>query len=124
MKIADANIILRYLLKDDKSFFVKAVKIIGDNEVYIPTEIVAEIVYVLEKVYTVPKDKIENVLSILFEAPTIMLNDKQLIIASLHYYSKYNLDFADSLLIAYNQIWKADIFTFDKKLQKILIRLV
>jgi predicted nucleic-acid-binding protein len=54
MQIIDANIILRYLLKDNPVLFNKAAGIIeGNKEIFIPNEVVAETVYVLEKVYGV-----------------------------------------------------------------------
>lgn len=53
MKIADANVILRYLLNDNEELSDKAVKIIEDNEVLLPNEVIAEVVYVLDKVYNV-----------------------------------------------------------------------
>ena len=62
MKIIDANIVLRYLLKDDSVLFIKSVRIIENDKAFLTTEIIAEIVYVLEKVYRVPKIEIKNVL--------------------------------------------------------------
>lgn len=62
MEIVDANVVLRYLLKDHKTFYPKSKKIIEQKEVHIPTEVAAEIVYVLEKVYKVPKTKISDAL--------------------------------------------------------------
>jgi predicted nucleic-acid-binding protein len=50
MKIVDANFVLRYLLQDNEKLSNKAKDIIENNEIFIPTEVVAEIVYVLEKV--------------------------------------------------------------------------
>ncbi len=55
MKVVDANIILRYLLNDHEELSDTATTIIENNEVLIPNEIIAEVVYVLEKVYKVKK---------------------------------------------------------------------
>ncbi|MCB0749065.1 MAG: PIN domain-containing protein [Ignavibacteriae bacterium] len=120
MKIIDANIVLRYLLKDDKKLFAKAVEIIENGDVFITNEIIAEIVYVLEKVYIVPKLEISEVLTSFFSSAIIILADKELIIQALNYYEKHNLDFVDSVLLAYNKINKYEIITFDKKLTKLL----
>lgn len=46
MKIVDANIILRYLLNDHEELSDKATMIIEENEVLLPNEVIAEIVYV------------------------------------------------------------------------------
>ncbi len=53
MKIVDANIILRYLLDDHEMLSEEAAAIIENNKVLLPNEVIAEIVYVLEKVYEV-----------------------------------------------------------------------
>lgn len=50
MLIVDANIILRYLLFDNIELAEKASEIIENNKVFIPFEVAAEIVYVLDKV--------------------------------------------------------------------------
>lgn len=120
MKIIDANIVLRYLLKDNTTLFNKAVKIIEGNNLYIPNEIIAEIVYVLEKVYLIPKNEIKRSLNLLFDYPNISMYDEDIIFEALKSYNKFNLDFADALLIAYNQVLNAEIFTFDKKIKSII----
>ncbi|QSQ10284.1 hypothetical protein H0A61_02685 [Koleobacter methoxysyntrophicus] len=50
MKIVDANIVLRYLLDDAEELSEKAAEILENNEVFLPNEVIAEVVYVLEKV--------------------------------------------------------------------------
>lgn len=120
MIIIDANIILRYLLKDDLSLHKKAIEIVDNQHLFLPNEITAEIVYVLEKVYRIPKGEICDVLTILFEQDNLEFVDKSIILASLKYYQKFNLDYADALLISYHKIQKADVLSFDKKLNKII----
>jgi predicted nucleic-acid-binding protein len=46
MKIVDANIVLRYLLNDADDFSEKASELLENNEVFIPNEVITEIVYV------------------------------------------------------------------------------
>jgi len=55
MQIADTNIILRYLLKDDKAQYSKSKLILEKSEIFIPFEMTAEVVYVLEKVYSISR---------------------------------------------------------------------
>ncbi|KJS20909.1 MAG: twitching motility protein PilT [Clostridiaceae bacterium BRH_c20a] len=63
MKIVDANVILRYLLNDVHEMAEKATQLLENNEVYIPNEITAEVVYVLEKIYKVGREDISNIKS-------------------------------------------------------------
>ena len=71
MKIVDANIILRYLLNDTEELAQKATDIIENNKVLVPNEIIAEIVYVLEKVYKVNNEELSKTLIELFQYENI-----------------------------------------------------
>jgi len=75
---------------------------------------------VLEKVYNIPKNEIHLALKELFENSLIVLEDKNFILFALSVYHKYNLDFADSILLSYKQTQNLVFITFDKKLNKLL----
>ncbi len=58
--IIDANVVLRYLLKDEISLYTEAEKIFnaalkGDIVAFIPSMVITEVVYVLQKVYKVDR---------------------------------------------------------------------
>jgi len=120
LKIADANIVLRYLLNDTEELEEKATEILEKNEVFLPNEVIAEVVYVLEKVYEVKNDEISDTLKELFEYDNIELSDLALLEAALDLYGNKQLDFVDTLLYAYNKVKGYRIYTFDKKLKKLL----
>jgi len=52
MHLVDANIILRYLLDDHAELSPKAAEILEQHTVTLPIEVACEVVYVLQKVYT------------------------------------------------------------------------
>src|SRR5699024_5850203 len=79
MKIVDANIVLRYLLDDSEKMSEKAAEILENNEVYVPNEVIAEIVYVLEKVYKVENSEISDVLLKLFGYANLQVNDIEIV---------------------------------------------
>ncbi|MDD2722991.1 MAG: PIN domain-containing protein [Methylovulum sp.] len=65
--VLDTNVILRYLLNDHPQHFLRAQAFMADVisgkiTVYIPDSVLAECVYVLLKVYKVPKAKACEVL--------------------------------------------------------------
>jgi len=119
MEIVDANIVLRYLLKDHKRFYPKAKQIIEQKKIYIPAEVAAEVVYVLEKVYEVPRDEISNALTELFSYPNITTPDTPVLNESLVIYKKNKIDFVDAILVSYNHINGHIIHSFDKQIQKL-----
>ncbi len=120
MKIVDANIILRYLLNDHDELSVKAAKIIENNEVLLLNEVVAEIVYVLEKVYNVKNDEIRDTLLDLFNYENISVDEFEVLAEALHLFGRKRLDFVDAILIAYSKVKGHQIYSFDKKLNKLL----
>ncbi|HHX60521.1 MAG TPA: type II toxin-antitoxin system VapC family toxin [Epulopiscium sp.] len=122
MIIVDANVILRYLLQDIEELFGKAVKVIEDEDIYIPNEVMAEVVYVLEKVYKVDREDIEKTLMSLISYTNIKVDNKDLIKTALQLFSVRRLDFVDTLLFAYNKVEDYEVITFDRKLNKVIER--
>jgi len=121
MLILDANVILRYLLDDNEEMSKKADELIGKKEIYIPAEVIAEIVYVLSGVYGIDRKVISEILLNLLNVERIISLDINTIKNALNYYVEYNIDFVDSLLIGYVKNEHYEVFTFDKKLQKLIL---
>ena len=120
MKIIDANIVLRYLLDDTKELSEKASAILEHQEVFLLNEVIAEIVYVLERVYQVKNDEISVTLQGLLKYDNLNVEDFELLEEALKLYGKRKLDFVDTLLYAYSKTRNYEVYTFDKKLKKLL----
>ncbi|SFQ19189.1 PIN domain-containing protein [Caldicoprobacter faecalis] len=120
MNLVDANVVLRYLLNDVEELADKAAVLLENKELFIPTEVIAEIVYILEKVYQVEREEIQNSLLELFSYNNIQVNDLEVIIEALKFYTEKKLDFVDAILYAYYKVRKYNVYTFDKKLSKLL----
>ena len=115
MIIVDANIIIRFFMNDNIEQANKAEKILKEHTVFIPKEVLAEVIYVLIGVYKIPrKDVVDNLL-LLISNPKIVVTDKEKIIEALKIFKNTNLDFVDSLLCSYSGT--NAIATFDKKLK-------
>jgi tRNA-dihydrouridine synthase len=82
--------------------------------------LIAEVVYVLEKVYKVERVHIFDSLRNLLSYSNISVHDKNILIEALKVYSEIKIDFVDSLLFAYSKIGRHTVFTFDKKLNQML----
>ncbi len=118
MILLDANYILRFLLKDNLEMYKIAKSCIINNDCLIPNEVLAEIVYVLQKVYNVEKKDIKLSLTDLLLYDNIIITEKEVVIKSLEIFDNKNLDFVDCILCAKSK--KYTIKTFDKKLSKCL----
>jgi len=120
MVMIDANIILRIILKDNQEMVDASLDFIKNNNVFIKNEILAEVIYTSVKFYKMDKSEICEFISILIDDERIITESKELILCALNLFKIRSLDFVDCLLYAYNKIFGYKIFTFDKKLNKLL----
>ncbi len=118
MLIVDANIVLRYLLLDNVELAEKASQIIENNKVFIPFEVAAEIVYVLEKVYEVERTEISRSIKELLASDNIHTYDSDVLNKALDIFSSKKIDFVDTLLCSYSLVRGDEVKTFDKKINK------
>ena len=118
MIIFDANMILRYLLDDDKAMSEKAEQYIIADRVAVTIEVIAEVVYVLKGVYKLERKEISQILKEFLKL--VDCQEKEVLNLALDTYSTHNLDFIDSVLFAYNKVKNIEIATFDKKLLKLI----
>jgi len=117
----DANAVLRFVLHDNEKQFSSVVSLINNENCYVSLEVIAEIVYVLDGVYEVPRAEISSILKRLGNDITI-LNSSVLFKALDVYTKKPKIDFVDCLMVGYSEIANYEIFSFDKKLNKVLSR--
>ena len=97
-KLIDANVILRYLLRDHQQMSEDARRIIENGAFTLP-EVIAEVVYVLKGVYKIERHEIAGVL-IEFLDDVIVENQ--------------------NILIARHRVLGDEVASFDKKLNKML----
>jgi predicted nucleic-acid-binding protein len=120
MKIADANVYLRYLINDNHNLYNKAKNLIENNDISLPNEVLCEIVYVLEKVYKVERHIISETLIDLVGQPNINVIESNVAIYALKLYMGRMIDFVDCLLAAYATVNQYEILSFDNKLNKLI----
>ncbi|MCL2322043.1 MAG: PIN domain-containing protein [Oscillospiraceae bacterium] len=118
--IVDANVILRLILNDNKEMVQKSKNVIRTYNIVIKNEVLAEVVYVLQKVYKVTKLEICDILLKFIAIDEIEAESKEFLNCALTVFKNNNIDFVDCLLYAYNKIEGNKVFTFDKALNKLL----
>jgi len=116
MVMIDANVILRYLLRDNEQLYRKAENLFnevfsGRKRALIIQPIVAEVVYVLQKLYKVSREEIAQVLTNFLKMKGIKVQDKDIMLESLKIFRDKNLDFVDCLLCAYSKEY--EVVSFD-----------
>ncbi len=117
--IVDTNVILRYLLKDHQELYTKSEELFkgaisGKTKLYIIQSVVAEVVYVLLKLYKIDREVISDTLLKLINLRGIEVQDYEQTILALEIFKSRNLDFVDCILCAYSKRYK--VVSFDGKL--------
>ena len=124
--VIDTNIIIRYLLSDDKELYKKARHFfdllkMGKAKAHLEQAVFTETVFVLSKVYNVPKEEISKALSNLLLHKGVLNDKKDVLMKSLELYATTNLHIADCMVVAKCIIDQLAPMTFDKELQEIAI---
>ena len=119
-KIIDANVILRFLLADEpkqyqkaKSFFEKIE--LGEEEVLLTEIIFVEVIWVLHKVYEIPRQDIsENISKLIYFKGLKTILEKELFIESLKHYTLSSIDIQDIFLAVLSKRTNGIVITFDR----------
>ena len=115
--LVDTNVLLRYILNDNPEMNQKANEIMDGNVFTVP-EVLAEVAYVMTKVYKAIREDTATYLAAIVE--DVDIEHPLAVKEAIKIYADNNLDFVDCMLIAYNHIDGTTVFTFDKKMNKLL----
>jgi predicted nucleic-acid-binding protein len=125
MKGIDTNVLIRYLVSDDRRQAEQAGKAIqtaaDEGESLMLCDIVLlEAVWVLEDVYQLPKTGIATLLDKVFSTAQFAIEDRDIARQALEDFRTTKADFADCLIGRKNRLLGCDkTMTFDKDLQKL-----
>ncbi len=117
----DANIILRFLLKDHPKYFEAAFHLFSEAEkgkivLHLHPLILAEVVWILQGYYGYNKSEIASILGNMIESDGLHVEDKDVARKAFKDYAEKNVDYIDAYLSAYAVIKGPEaIYTLDKK---------
>ena len=125
MRFLDTTIFIRFLTDDVpekvdacEEIFKKAVE---KQETLFTTDLViAEIVWVLESFYELPKNEIQDKVEKILNTPNLICPHKDLILSALILYSEKNIDYIDAynaLILKENGI--EELYSYDKHYDRI-----
>ena len=120
MLLIDANAILRYMLNDNLDMALKVRDLIEKSRVFVRYEVLAEVVYVLNKIYLLPRNEIAESVKIFLASPNVETESEEVISIAFETYGNINIDFVDCILYAFKSAYSYDVFTFDKKLNSMM----
>lgn len=122
MEIIDTNVLVRLLIDNKDAVeqtqlarqFLKRVK-----QVYITQIVQVETIWVLERAYKIPKDKLISILKCLHESKIFILQSEHCFYQALMLFQHVNVGFSDCLIVAETNLKNKKLFTFDKRLSRL-----
>lgn len=121
--LIDTNIILRFLLGDHPELSPKATAFMsriadGTIKAEILDVVTAECVYVMEKFYQIPREKISEKLSKIFNFSGIVNLNRSEMLQGLLNFETSNVDIVDCVLAAMSSSSRV-VISFDKDMMKL-----
>ena len=118
--VVDTSVFIRLFTMDDESKSTKAKELIekaisGEVEIFVPFIVVAEIVWVLEKIYRVSKEEISEIIESLINTPGMNVELSGVVRSALGFYRGKNIKFADAVISSWTlNIGADELITFDE----------
>lgn len=97
----DSNVLVRHLTGDPPDQAKRATAFLRGGESLILVDLVAaEVVYVLESVYEVERERVAELVRAIVGFPAVLVPDEPLLLRALEIYEQYRIHFAESYLAA------------------------
>jgi predicted nucleic acid-binding protein len=97
----DTNVLIRHLTGEPPEMATRATRYLATaDELLLPDLILAEVAYVLESFYEVPRAQVATTLRAVLAYPAIRVLDADLLQRAVEVYDVHRLDFADAYLVA------------------------
>ena len=116
MVMADANTMIRCIIGDDDKKIQELQEIRATQKIIYTMEVIAEVVYVLTKVYDVSREDVSEAIQRFLKARNIVCSNGEIVVKSLQLFGENHLDFVDNILLAYHQIRGVTIYSYGRKL--------
>ena len=118
---ADTNVLVRHLTGDPPEQAARATRLLAQaGQLLLADLIVAEVVYLLESFYEVPRPRVAEVVRAVIAFPAIGVADESLLLRALEVYEVHRLDFADAYLVAHAETSGVDaVASFDKSIERV-----
>lgn len=121
----DTNILVRHLVEDIPEQAIRATALMegvasGRTGIRLPDTVVFEAIYILQRVYSIPKMEITDELSTIIKHPGVILDHKESVLHALEFWRGVgSLSFADCYHLALAaDLGFTEIYSFDKKMDR------
>ena len=117
----DTNVLIRHLTGDPPGQAAQATRLLSQaGQLLLPDLIVAEVVYMLESFYEVPRTRVAELVRAIIAFPAIEVADEPALLRAVEVYEVHRLDFADAYLVAEAEISGVNaVASFDKAIERV-----
>ena len=119
--LVDTNVLVRHLTGDPPDLASRATAYLATDETLIlPDLILAEVVYVLESFYEVPRNRVAELARSIITFGNIQTVDAGLLLRAVEVYEVHRIDFSDAYLVALAETGGVgDIASFDRAIDRV-----
>ncbi|MFA4930066.1 MAG: type II toxin-antitoxin system VapC family toxin [Patulibacter sp.] len=117
----DTNVLVRHLTGDPPEMAARATALLRSAmRLDVPDLIVAEVVYVLQSFYRVPRERVADLARAIVAFPAVRTDDPQRLLRAIELYERERLDFADAYLVASaEQSPHRTVVSFDRRIGRV-----
>ena len=117
----DSNILVRHLTGDPPDQARRATAFLSSTQDLVLVDlVVAEVVYVLESVYDVERERVAELVRAVIAFPAIVVTDEILLLRALELYDQYRIHFAESYLAACAELsGVGNVASFDRAIDRV-----
>jgi len=118
----DTNVLVRVVVDDDQAedqCHKARMLLSSQKKIFVSQVVLIECVWVIQRAYSVGKNKTVSVLNALLSHPGVSLEGRLLVRKALQLYEENNVDFSDALIWTANSEKGSLLYTFDRKLARI-----
>lgn len=119
--LVDTNVLIRHLTGDPPDLASRATAFLATDETLVlPDLILAEVVYVLESFYEVPRNRVAELARSIITFGSIQTVDAGLLLRAVEVYEVHRIDFSDAYLVALAETTGVgDIASFDRAIDRV-----
>lgn len=120
MTLIDANVLVRHLTGDPPDQARSATTLLAETSDLVLLDLVlAEVIYVLESVYVVPRAVVAEFGRSIVAFPGIRTLDPGLLVRTLEIYEVAAIDFADAYVAATAEVLGVSVTSFDRDFDRV-----
>ena len=116
--VLDSNAVIHFILAYDMTKFKIVAQALTDTQCYVPIEVIAETVYVLNGKFQLDRQTVTAKLRDFIVIQDNLVSEINAIAFGLSIYASFKFDIVDSLIAGYAKVNGNPVLTFDSNLQK------